>query len=331
MKIIITGATGFVGRHLAERLHEDGFQVVGLGRSTDAGDALQEQGIVFRQADVCDASQTIEAISAAECVIHCAGKSGPWGRFRDFYKTNVIGTRNVVAACQHYKIEKLIFISSPSIYHTGEDRYDISENDPLPKRQASNYGRSKLIVENELMDMEGSGFRTIIFRPRAIVGPYDNTFVPRILRMAEKKHMPLINEGRALVDLTYIDDFNEAVKKALIAPVDAWNQVYNISSGNPITVKEWISIILQLFNRPFRPKNIPESLAMFMAATMEFVSYLPFVGREPPMTRFSVGYMAKSMTMNIEKAAVRLGFRPNVGKAEGFKRLANGLTSAGNE
>jgi len=263
-------------------------------------------------------------------VIHCAGKSGPWGRYRDFYHTNVIGTRNVVAACRHHNIEKLIFISTPSIYHTGEGRYNISENDPLPKRQASNYGRSKLIVENDLMNMETMSVRTIIFRPRAIIGPYDNTFVPRILRMAEKKHMPMINDGRALVDITYIDDFIDAVRTALDAPVDAWNQVYNISSGNPITVKEWISRILQVYGIPFRPKNIPFSAAIAIAAIMELFSYLPFVGREPPMTRFSVGYMAKSMTMNIEKAADRLGFTPKISTEEGFDRLIEYVSAVTN-
>jgi|GEM_PF-3862026 len=113
MKVIITGATGFVGRNLAERFVKDGFHVVGVGRSPAAGDVLLEQGVVFRKADIRDAPQILEAFSAAHCVIHCAGKSGPWGRYRDFYHTNVIGTRNVVAACRHHNIEKLIFFPRP--------------------------------------------------------------------------------------------------------------------------------------------------------------------------------------------------------------------------
>jgi len=257
MKIIITGATGFVGRNLAERFQADGIQVVGMGRSPVIGAELGRQGIGFIRADICNVDQVMEAFSAVDCVIHCAGKSGPWGRFRDFYRTNVLGTRNVVAACRHHRIDKLIFISTPSIYFTGEDRFNVSENDPLPSRQRSNYAKSKLIADTELINSGTKEFRTIILRPRAIVGPYDNTFVPRILRMAEKRHMPLINDGRALVDLTYIDDFIDAVGNALNAAGDAWNEIYNISSGDPITVKEWISEILQLLDMPFRPKPSP--------------------------------------------------------------------------
>jgi len=320
MKIIITGATGFLGRNLAESLHDDGMQVMATGRSHVVGDELRKKGIEFSKADILDLNQLNNAFSPADCVIHCAAKSGPWGRYRDFYETNVVGTRNAIEACKNHNIKKIIFISTPSIYFTGKDRYDISESEPLPDRQASNYSKTKLISETELMALQHEGFKIIIFRPRALFGPYDNTFVPRILRLAEKKQMPLINNGQALIDITYVDDFIDVVRKSLTAPDNAWNEVYNISNGDPIIVKEWFFQVLSIFNRPFKPKNIPESVAKIIAGIMEFVSYLPFVKKEPSMTRFSVGYMAKSMTMSIEKAKQKLDYSPQVSNQEGFER-----------
>ncbi|MFC1830158.1 NAD-dependent epimerase/dehydratase family protein [Thermodesulfobacteriota bacterium] len=322
MKIIITGATGFLGRNLAEHFHDDGMQVVITGRSPDVGDELQKKGIEFQKADILDLNELNHAVSFADCLIHCAARSGPWGRYRDFYENNVVGTQNVVSACRNHGIKKIIFISTPSVYFTGEDRYDISESEPLPERQASHYSKTKLISERELLALQHEGFKVIIFRPRALFGPYDNTFVPRILRLAEKKQMPLVNDGQALIDITYVDDFVDAVRKALFAPDDAWNEVYNISNGDPISVKEWFSEVLRIFDRPFRPKNIPEPAAKILAGIMEFVSYLPLVNREPPMTRFSVGYMAKSMTLNIDKAKQKLGYSPRVSNQEGFEKYA---------
>jgi nucleoside-diphosphate-sugar epimerase len=322
MKIIITGATGFLGRNLAECFHTDGLQVMATGRLSSVGDELQKNDIPFKKADILDLDQLSNAFSPADCVIHCAAKSGPWGKYRDFYDTNVIGTRNVIKACKKHNINKIIFISTPSIYFTGRDRYNISESEPLPDRQASNYSKTKLISEMELIDLQRQGYKVIIFRPRALYGPYDNTIITRILRLADQKQIPLINNGRALVDITYVDNFVDAIRKSLRAPDNAWNEVYNISNGNPISVKEWFSQLLTIFDRPFRPKNVPESGAKIIAGIMEFCSYLPFVKKEPSMTRFTVGYMAKSMTMTIDKAKQMLNYSPQVSNQQGFERYA---------
>jgi nucleoside-diphosphate-sugar epimerase len=174
----------------------------------------------------------------------------------------------------------------------------------------------------ELLALREEGFKVIIFRPRALFGPYDNTFVPRILRLAEKKRMPLINNGRALIDITYVDDFVDVVRKSLTAPDDAWNEIYNISNGDPITVMEFFLQVLSIFERPFNPKNIPETAAKMIGGVMEFFSHLPFVKKEPSMTRFSVGYMAKSMTLAIDKAKQKLGYSPQVSNQQGFAKYA---------
>jgi nucleoside-diphosphate-sugar epimerase len=322
MKVIITGATGFLGRNLAEAFHGEGMQVTATGRSQAVGKELREKGIEFKEADMLDPDQLNNAFLPADCVIHSAAKSGPWGTYKDYFEPNVYGTRNVIQACKKHDIKKIIFISSPSLYFTGKDRYNISENEPLPERQTTNYSKTKLISENELAALQNEGFKTIIFRPRALYGPYDSTFFPRIRKLSEKKNMPLINGGKALVDITCVDNFIQATRNSLTAPDDAWNEVYNISNGDPINVREWFSQILNIFDRPFNPKDVPESMAMILASTMEIISYLPFVRKEPPMTRFGVGYLAKSMTMSIEKARQKLDYTPQVSNQEGFERYA---------
>jgi nucleoside-diphosphate-sugar epimerase len=322
MKIVITGATGFIGRNAAESFHEEGMQVIAIGRSQAAGDELRKKGIIFNKADIRDLNELNDAFSPADFVFHSAAKSGDWGKYQDFYDTNVVGTRNVIDACKNHQIKKIIYISTPSIYFTGTDRYDISENDPLPEDQLFPYGKTKLIAEAELMALTQDGYKVIILRPRAVYGPYDRTIMPRILRMAEKKKMPLINDGQALVDITYVDNFVDALRNALTAPDHAWNEIYNISNGDPIKLRDWFAQVLQVFDRPFKPKNVPEPAAKLAAGIMEFVSRLPFTGKKPSMTRFTVGYMARSMTMSINKAKQKLNYSPRIGNRQSFEKYA---------
>lgn len=319
MKVIITGATGFMGRNLAERLSEDGHQILATGRSLAVGNELRKRGIDFKPADIMNAEDLVEAFSPVDCVVHCAGKSGDWGRYEDYYKVNVVGTQNVLNACIHHGIKKLIFISSPSLYYNGENRLNVREDEPLPPRQASDYAKTKLIAERLLLDPRQNNCKVIILRPRAVFGPYDNTFVPRILRMSEKKAFPLINNGQALVDITYIENLIDAVRNCLAAQKTSWNQAYNVSNGNPITIRDWFAKILDIFERPFKPKNIPVPLAEIVATLMELSSRLPFGPKQPSMTRFSVGYMAKSMTLSLEKSKQQLGFSPRFGNQESFQ------------
>ncbi|MBU2631896.1 MAG: NAD-dependent epimerase/dehydratase family protein, partial [Proteobacteria bacterium] len=182
------------------------------------------------------------------------------------------------------------------------------------------YGKTKLMAEKSLLDRAEKGPAAIILRPRAVYGRYDNTIVPRILQLSKKKNIPLINNGNAMVDITYVGNLTGAVKNCLFAPDKAWNEVYNISNNDPVSVREWFGLILKIFNRPFYPKNIPEPVAIAMAGMMEVFSRLPFGNKKPSMTRFSVGYMARSMTMCIEKAAQGLNYSPRISNRQGFEK-----------
>jgi nucleoside-diphosphate-sugar epimerase len=318
MKMIITGATGFVGRNLAETFQAKGLEVIATGRSMDVGAELVERGISFIPAHIEDPVQVEKVFSPADCVIHCAAKTADWGKYKEFYTTNVIGTRNIINACKAHHISKIMFISTPSVYFTGQDRFHIAESDPLPEKQF-NYGKTKLIAEKDLLKLRSEGFQVIIFRPRAVYGPYDHTIVPRILKLSQKKHFPLINHGRALIDITYIGNLIAAVEDGLSAPHHAWNDIYNISNGDPIQFKEMIALVLNIFKRPFTPKNVSEFTAGSIAQIMECLSLLPFGNKTPAMTKFSVGYMAKSMTLSIAKAKRKLTYAPQIGNRQGFE------------
>lgn len=322
MKVIVTGATGFIGRHLVERLLADGEEVIATGRNESVGAELARLGAEFRPADITHEQSLLAAFSPADSVVHCAGRPGDWGAYREFHRDNVWGTEVVARACLKHSIPRCVFLSTPSVYYNGQDRLYVREDEPLPTRQTAFYGRTKLLAEAHLFGLRDRGLSTISFRPRAVYGPYDTTILPRILRMAARRRFPLINGGRALADVTYVENLVDAVIAALGAPEGAWNEVYNISNGSPISIKDWFAQVLEVFERPFRPLDIPEPLAWAVAAITEAASRTPFGPTKPNMTRFSVGYMARSLTMSIEKAGRKLGFQPRFSNQDGFTRSA---------
>lgn len=330
MKIIITGATGFVGRNLAEKLKPAGFEVIATGRNKKIGEELLKQGIEFKPVDILDFDRLAESFSAADCVIHCAARAGGWGKYEEFHRPNVNGTCNVIGACKLHGIGKLIFISSPSVYYSGKDRFDIRENEPLPEKKSNHYSVTKKLAESRLIEEQSRGLKSIILRPRAVHGPYDTIIVPHILRLAEKGSVPLINAGKAYTDVTYIDNLVLAVEQCLLAGDEAWNETYNISNGEPINVRDWFKAVLEAFERPFNPKDIPTKAAKLVAFLMEMKASLPLMGGEPPMTRFSVGYLSTSMTMSIEKAKQKLKYEPFVANQQGFELHAQWYKSQQN-
>ena len=99
MKVIITGATGFIGRNFAESLHKKGYDILATGRSQYMGQQLEKAGITFKKADILNQDELEEVFTQADFLIHCAGKSADWGKYSEFYLTNVIGTRNVINTC----------------------------------------------------------------------------------------------------------------------------------------------------------------------------------------------------------------------------------------
>lgn len=318
MKIIVTGATGFIGRNVAEYFHKIGYEVLGLGRNKKIGAELLRLGIRFVAVDIRDKNEVVKNFESADFIVHCAGKSADWGKFSEFYDVNVLGTQNIVSACIKYDIKRIIFISTPSVYYSGKDRFKVSEEESLPQKQFS-YGRTKIIAENMLLNLTSAGFRTIVLRPRAVYGKYDNVILPRILKLSEKKRFPLINGGKAVVDITYIGNLITAIALCFSANENVWNNIFNICNGEPTTIKEWFSMVLSTYNRSFDPKTIPNSVAHIVASANEMIAQIPFCTNKPQMTRFSVGYMATSLTMSIEKARILLNYYPIVGNREGYE------------
>jgi nucleoside-diphosphate-sugar epimerase len=206
MNILVTGGTGFLGKHLALRLQSLGDNVTILGRNRKIGQQLEAEGFKFLSVDLKDKEATIAACRGQDYVFHCAALSSPWGKYRDFYNSNVLATRHIIQGCQESGVKRLIHVSTPSIYFNFCDRFNISEIDPLPKIPANAYAKTKLLAEQEIDSAYQQGLPVITIRPRSIVGVGDTAIFPRLLQASSRSGIPLINQGKACIDVTYVDN-----------------------------------------------------------------------------------------------------------------------------
>ncbi|MDG0809167.1 NAD-dependent epimerase/dehydratase family protein [Cohnella rhizosphaerae] len=323
-RALITGATGSLGRATALRLAEAGWTVTGVGRNAEAGSRLEASGIAFRRIDIGTQPEVMaEACAGHDYVIHCAALSSPWGRYRDFEAANVAGTAHVVAGCLRHGVRRLVHVSTPSVYFDYRDRLNVQETAPLPRRPVNAYAATKLIAERIVLEAAGRGLDAVILRPRAIFGPEDGSLFPRLLRVNERRGIPLIGGGRALLDLTYSDNVVDALEAACLAPDAAAGQIFNISNGEPVRLTDLLRRLFALLELPLRTREVPLRTALAAGSLMERAyRLLPALGAEPPFTRYTVGLLAYSQTLDISAARRTLGYAPRVSVDEGLQRFA---------
>ncbi len=323
MKMLVTGATGFLGGRLARMLREDGHEVTGMGRSRQVGQLLEQEGIAFVPAELSDAEAVRQAVGSAgaDVVLHCGAYSASWGSNELFEAANVQGTANVAEACLVHGVPRLVHVSTPSVYFGAGSRIGVSENDPLPQKQASAYARTKLLAEQKVKQAAARGLGTVILRPRALYGPGDRTILPRLIEANTKTGVPFIDGGNALIDLTYVDDAVYALKLAALAPQAALGGTYNISGGVPIRFAEAAELLFAKLGEPLRIKRIPFAVAYAAASLMEGAARLRSSSGEPMLTRALVGMLGSSQTLDIRAARNKLGYEPQVGIDEGLNRF----------
>lgn len=322
-KIIVTGATGFLGKKVVHALKKKKYSPIALGRNRLIGEQYTQADIPFISVDLTNREETIEAFDGGvDYVIHCAGLSSVWGPKSAFIEANVVAVKNVIEACQMHYIKRLVHISTPSLYFDFQDKYDLNESDSFSKKFVNDYASSKKAGEDLIQNAFYQGLPTVTLRPRGIFGPGDTSIFPRILSAMEKRMLPLINEGNALMDITYIDNVVDAIVLAIEAK-HVEGQTYNITNDEPKAFIELLRLLSDKLQIPLKTRNVSFNTAYYSAKMIEGVYRLLRLKSEPPITCYGVGLVSKSMTFDIKKAKKELGYRPKVSIDEGLEIFAN--------
>jgi nucleoside-diphosphate-sugar epimerase len=318
--ILVTGATGFLGSRLTERLSsEPGYRIVATGRREEAGQGLIGPQVKFISGDLTRKEFTKQLMEQEiDVLIHCAALSSPWGKYDDFYQANVIATENLLAGAKQAGIQRIVHISTPSIYFDYNDRFDIREEDLLPARSVNHYAATKLLAEQRV---KSSGIEHIILRPRAIIGAGDTVIMPRLIRARRENRLRIIGNGKNIVDLTSVSNLVDSILLSINAPKSALNQAYNITNGQPVSLWPFINDVLSKINLPLGSKKLPYPVLYAIAGLSEQMAAIVHNGREPAITRYGAGILAKSCTLNIDKAKKLLGYVPRQTVEEGINEF----------
>ena len=320
MKALITGATGFLGGALTRRLYGMGWHITALGRNPSKLKGLESEELRVLQIDLKDQKAMSDVCRDQDVVFHCAALPSPWGNFEDFYQANVIGTRNVIRGCREHQVQRLVHVSTPSLYFGYASRLNVKETDALPE-PVSNYAATKILAEQELDQAFAAGLPVIAIRPRAIFGPGDTVIFPRLIPRLQSGRLPILGDGENIVDLTYIDNVVDALLLCASSPANTLGKKYNISNGEPVRIWGLVERICRELNLEPPRRRVSYQTADAAARVLEFLYRLIPARPEPPLTRLSVSMLAHSTTLDISAAKNELGYQPRVSVDEGVQRF----------
>ncbi|RMQ47597.1 putative dependent epimerase/dehydratase [Pseudomonas cichorii] len=324
MKVLVTGGTGFIGRHIVWRLASQGCEVQFSGRNPQAAaEVLQYSPAPVNWLPVehgtPEATSTlIAATRGCDAIVHCAALSSPWGTPQAFARANLDSTDEVLQACEANAVKRLLHLSTPSLYFAFRDRLDIRESEPLPT-PVNEYARSKALAEKRV---HAAGLdAAVILRPRAVFGPWDGTLLPRLLRVMQRGRIPLMRGGRAQLDLTCIENLLHAVELSLHQPLPRSLCTYNVSNGTPLAFDDLLHSIATQFRLNLRTRRLPWRLVDAVARILETRARLSDSG-EPLLTRYGAGVLAFSQTLNLDAIRNELGYRPVMTQEQGIRQHA---------
>lgn len=323
MHALVTGGGGFLGRAITEQLLARGDTVTILSRSRYPDvEALGARGV---QVDLSAPDDTLSAaLEGVDIVFHVASKTGVWGSRESFFKANVEGTRNLVAAVQAAGVRRFVYTSSPSATFDGRDAEGKTEAEaPYPEHFESPYPESKATAERFVLESNSTTFATTALRPHLIWGPRDPHILPRLVTRHKQGRLMQIGDGTNRVGITYIDNAAAAhlqAADALTPGAPHAGRAYFITDLEPVSLWPWINGVLTGVDLPPIQRSVSPGLAKFAGGLLEWIWRTFDRPGEPPMTRFVAAEMATSHWYDLSAARADFGYAPPVGPDEGLQR-----------
>jgi len=322
-RILVTGATGFIGTHLCRRLLKEGADVRIIARNLAKADTLRSEGADVNYSDLTDYSSLYHAVKNCHIVFHCAGVLGneakSWSYFK---KINIEGSRLIAAAALNANVERFIFLSTSWVY--GMDaKGHIDEKSPVCLSK-SPYCDSKIEAEILLRKfLQDRGLPLIIVQPSPVYGTGKNVWINSTLKLTKAGIIFSPDNGAGLLQPIYIDDLIDgiilAVQKGRIG------ESYIMCGPETVTVRDYFNYFLQMTGRKKIP-SLSKKVSLKIGALAELVTkYTPLSITTTEVIR---GIIMQAIYSN-EKARRELGFEPKFYLEEGMKKVKKWLQKEG--
>ena len=312
-RVLLTGGTGLVGRHVAECLRADGTAVRALCRTPADAGFLSEMGCEVVAGDLSDAASLDAAASGVTHAVHCAAKVGDWGPVEDYRAVNVEGTRRLLEALAEEwgpnpTDRRLVHVSSLGVYEA-RDHHGTDESEPPSLKGIDGYTLTK--AESELLVLDGPEGTPLVpataVRPGFVYGVGDRTVLPKLLERLRSGGFAFLGDGEQLLNNVAAGNVADAVVAALTAP-DAVGKAYNLTDGRLVTRREFVRVICEAAGLPAPTRSVPLPVARAFAATLE--AGYRFLGKDhaPLLSSARIKFLGLNLDFCIDRAKTDLNY-----------------------
>ena len=318
LRILITGATGFVGGHVADACVERGHTASTIARAGSDTSRLEPQSVRILRGDITDVDVLRKAVADVDVIVHCAAKVGDWGPVEEYRAINVEATRHLLEACPRDRIQRFVHISSLGVY-AARHHYGTDETEPLPVRHMDGYTQTKVESEHLVQDAHRlHGLPAVILRPGFIYGPRDRTVLPKLAENLRNGIVRYLGDGSRVMNTIYVGNLVDAVFLAMEKP-EAVGQIYNLTDGEAVSKRKFFETIADGLGLPRPQRKVPLWLARIAARLMERRARRRGAKEAPRLTQARLKFLGLNLEFSIEKAKRELGYSPRVRFDDGMK------------
>jgi dihydroflavonol-4-reductase len=304
-RVLVTGATGFLGHNLVAQLVAGGYQVRALVRATSDTRQLRELGVALCTGDVRDAASVDAAVAGSDYVVHAAGLFRLWGEVRDFERTNVEGTAYVLEAALRHGVQKLVHISTVAVAGNPSPGQLLEEGTPC--RPVDAYQRSKVDGENLVrMFYQNARLPAVILRPGAFYGPWGRYAFNRLFFEDPLRGLLIqVHWGRRLTFPVFVPDVARVIVAALRSGRPGETYTF---AGDPMTHRQVNQVVSRLAGLPPFRLNVPTQAMLGLARWLG--QRAARTGREPYYPLNLASYVFYDWNVSSAKTRAELSFVP---------------------
>ncbi len=311
MRYLITGATGFVGGHLAERCIRREQGLSAIVRTTSDVRELEKLGAILYRGELSDVDLVRKAVTEADVIVHCAAKVGDWGPIDEYRRVNVDCLRVLLDACKGQGLSRFIHMSSLGVY-AARHHEGTNETEPLPTSHHDSYSQSKVEAEHLAMHYyKEFGVPVVILRPGFIYGPRDRTVMPRIIDGLRQGRLRYPGGGMRALNTIFVENLIDAVFLA-VESEKAVGEAYNLTDGEFVSKRKFIESVADAMGLPHPRRRPPMWFAYTVTWFAEKLAKMRGATEAPLFNFTRLKFMGYNLDFSIEKAMTELGYRPRV-------------------
>lgn len=331
MKVMITGATGFVGQHVARRLIGSA-DVTVLARDPEKAHEMFGEQVEIVPGTFTDDKAIRQAMQGADVLYHIGARRDHWGLpRREYIESNVIGTRMLLSAARDLMVPKIVYCSTVGVYSYDFEYKPVDEAHPYGKH-FSYYHESKMLAEEVVF---ASGLPVITVRPGWIYGPDDEWGgVTQMLLKLDKGRFAFVGSGNNRLHPVYIDDVVDGILAA--GRSEQYGEAFLLLGPEALTFREYVNAMCRALDVAPPRLQLPYAAGVLASYVLEPAWLLKnrLIGRQalgdkPPMTRDTLHGVSADRVYDTSKATRLLGHTPRIGVEEGLRRTVEWLEDSG--